>query len=715
MAGPCGACQTVARLIKAFYHAMEYSAANGTLNDGVLPAVGYEKPPVVTLGSLEQLTGRTHCTSCQDIVNKLIREDFQPSSYDELIFESNRDYLSISLAERPDQFSLRLRRIEASTELPYEVGRAFDSQKFDVALLRKWIGCCQASHGPKCLSSELPPPRHQIYLIDVEAGCLVHLSTDSRYIALSYVWGSATTFQTTKSSLTYLQRPGSIKADGGDLTIPNTIRDAFRLVSLLGERYLWVDTFCIVQDDAEMKQRNLNSMASIYANAYFTIVAADGKDGNYGLRGIGGNAKPRNVSCGIIRFHNGQEVIASRTRGADLGYTVWGSRGWTYQEGLFSRRVLVFNGLVSWICRRSVWEEDVCSPTEDVGYAPRHEPKMWELGLAAQIPRWPDLSRWADLVGQFNQRKLTFDTDIVDAFSGATSAFNRQFSSGILWGIPEIYFDYCILWKPMTALRRRTTPSAATLPSWSWVGWEGDIALVGIWPIITNIPGLDDQTVQVQPMVEWYKSSTLTANPVSVKNIYHRLQRTYSNSESKELPAGWTQSMYLDGTPYYSNSTVPSVRFRYPMPLANDNIESLPNNQDRFLSFKARRAWLSLGPTASPAHPAWTCCPVCLVDERGAWAGVLLLGTLSSNRPPAGEPCELIALSLGTAVKDGDYLGILDEWEMPERPRDGEFYRFYNVMYIEWENGIAHRRAVGTVYKEMWERQALEDIDVVLG
>ena len=50
--------------------------------------------------------------------------------------------------------------------------------------------------------------------------------------------------------------------------------------------------------------------------------------------------------------------------------------------------------------------------------------------------------------------------------------------------------------------------------------------------------------------------------------------------------------MYFDGTPYYTNSTVPSVRFRYPMPLANDNIESLPNNQDRFLSFKARRAWL---------------------------------------------------------------------------------------------------------------------------
>ena len=52
---------------------------------------------------------------------------------------------------------------------------------------------------------------------------------------------------------------------------------------------------------------------------------------------------------------------------------------------------------------------------------------------------------------------------------------------------------------------------------------------------------------------------------------------------------------------------------------------------------------------------------------------------------------------------------------MPERPRDSEIYTFYNVMCIEWENGIAYRRAVGTVYKEMWESQAREEIDVILG
>ena len=445
MAGPCEACRSVARMINSFYDLMEQSSANGTLNEGRLPSADYVDPETVTLGPLEQLMDRNDCTSCQDIFNELIRDGSQPPSHSDLVFTFDRQGLFIGPAEWLEPSYLQLRRMEASNKLPYEVGRAFDSQQVDMALLRTWIGCCQASHGAKCLSSELPPPLHQISLVDVEAGCLVHKSADSRYIALSYVWGSAATPQATKSNLTYLKRPGSIKTDGGDLAIPNTIRDALRLVFLLGERYLWVDTFCIVQDDEETKQRNLNSMASIDANAYFTIVAADGKDLNHGLRGIGGNAKPRNVHCGIIRFHDGQEMIAHQPEPVDLEDTVWRSRGWTYQEGLFSRRVLIFNGLVSWICRRSVWQENVCSPTEDAKYALKHRPRSWTLGLAAQIPRWPDLYRWADLVGQFNQRKLTFDNDFVDAFLGAISTFNYRFNGGILWAIPDMFFDYCIL------------------------------------------------------------------------------------------------------------------------------------------------------------------------------------------------------------------------------------------------------------------------------
>jgi hypothetical protein len=42
-------------------------------------------------------------------------------------------------------------------------------------------------------------------------------------------------------------------------------------------------------------------------------------------------------------------------------------------------------------------------------------------------------------------------------------------------------------------------------------------------------------------------------------------------------------------------------------------------------------------------------------------------------------------------------------------------YHFYNVMWIEWVNGIVYRKAIGRVRQDIWERQDLEWIDVTLG
>lgn len=42
----------------------------------------------------------------------------------------------------------------------------------------------------------------------------------------------------------------------------------------LGVRYLWIDSLCIVQDDAEDWAREAGQMAKVYRNAYLTLNAA---------------------------------------------------------------------------------------------------------------------------------------------------------------------------------------------------------------------------------------------------------------------------------------------------------------------------------------------------------------------------------------------------------------------------------------------------------
>lgn len=41
--------------------------------------------------------------------------------------------------------------------------------------------------------------------------------------------------------------------------------------------------------------------------------------------------------------------------------------------------------------------------------------------------------------------------------------------------------------------------------------------------------------------------------------------------------------------------------------------------------------------------------------------------------------------------------------------------QFYNVLWIEWEAGIAHRRSIGTVWADYWDKAEKKEIDVRFG
>jgi Heterokaryon incompatibility protein (HET) len=68
--------------------------------------------------------------------------------------------------------------------------------------------------------------------------------------------------------------------------IPQTMEDAITFVKCIGERYLWVDLFCIDQSNEEEKQSQIDSMDRIYASAYLTLVCLDGQDADSGLPGL---------------------------------------------------------------------------------------------------------------------------------------------------------------------------------------------------------------------------------------------------------------------------------------------------------------------------------------------------------------------------------------------------------------------------------------------
>lgn len=88
------------------------------------------------------------------------------------------------------------------------------------------------------------------------------------YVALSYVWGGPQPDCTTSRNIEQY----SLEIDVN--IIPRTILDAIKATHHFGFSYLWVDAFCIIQDDSDDKKKELVKLRQIFRDAHFTIIAS---------------------------------------------------------------------------------------------------------------------------------------------------------------------------------------------------------------------------------------------------------------------------------------------------------------------------------------------------------------------------------------------------------------------------------------------------------
>lgn len=94
-----------------------------------------------------------------------------------------------------------------------------------------------------------------------------------------------------------LQSPNSL-VSAREPPVTRTKLHAMTLVEDLSERYLWVDSLCIVQDDIDSLTAHIRHMGSMYRAETSTIVVAHDQDANDGITSEG-NLKTQNDSVCI--------------------------------------------------------------------------------------------------------------------------------------------------------------------------------------------------------------------------------------------------------------------------------------------------------------------------------------------------------------------------------------------------------------------------------
>lgn len=189
-------------------------------------------------------------------------------------------------------------------------------------------------------------------------------------------------------------------------SLSKTFQDAITLTQRIGLELLWIDSFCIIQDDTQDWEYESSRMSSTYNNAFLTIAATRSKDGNGGCFVVSNppyiwrnitqsqrqavdsdsdmivvhpdlwkeeyfeSVSRQSNSSKYTQFrrwfalrpgHDIRELSTSgqygfdATRVVDVAYPLL-SRAWIFQERLLSPRVIHFGHTeLAWECRKALW------------------------------------------------------------------------------------------------------------------------------------------------------------------------------------------------------------------------------------------------------------------------------------------------------------------------------------------------------------------------
>lgn len=614
-------------------------------------------------------------------------------------------------------------------------GRILHSDWVDLDLLKQWKEMCMSSHGAKCENPMKIPATRPAWLIDTELQCIVPGDTNGDFVALSYRWGRDSGHRVNASTRKKLQEPHALRTPEASVYLSPIVRHAIYLTSFIGERFLWVDTLCITHGDNAAVTEQLGLMGAIYASAALTIVATDGdsQDGLLGLREI---SAPRDLVQRMIPFGEERITVSSTSTFSMYDGMEYSTRAWTFQEFRMSKRMILFNQREShWQCQCSVWHEELILGVELDKYI---DPRPSVL-----LAGFPDLGSLSNIITNYNERELTYDEDANSGIIGLLSVLCRTFTGGCLYGIPEMFFDRGLGWKPHWShinLRRRVQSERArgerlplsALPSWSWIGWQGLTFMSHgeASRINDRSPSIEETT----PITQWYTGSSPSGSQLrKIRSTWFEDRDHYKNF-TNPLPQGWT-SHRIDaedeqnaiGPRLWPDGCGGQVFKHYNMVgIENDGCDSW------YYPFPVTNIEQST-PLFTPEQTPYLFCKTNKCRLWGFQTGdynVVDLCTASGDRVGSLHLHNQDQLDLFPQKQADDTPGLMVDLVAIYRSKtyhlswDKEQERYtlpqwtsenYTVLWVEWKEDVAYRLASGSVKKARWEELDLLEVDLVLG
>lgn len=332
-------------------------------------------------------------------------------------------------------------------------------------LLARWLDGCIEQHETKCQRSQFTDYLGQdvsvIRVIEIFSRKIVEVDPSaSRYATLSWVWGADRETHTKLADKLVVSQDSVSLPVGG---VPQLIEDAMYVCQKLSIPYLWVDLYCVHQNDHEMRNAEIRVMGSIYHLSCITLVAS------HGARLLHHQSIPAQQELKIETIR-GRQYIS--TYSPIVEPSLWATRAWTYQEGQLATRIAYFDARdMTFYCSAGQWRESLHSGVHG------HDVQMPEMDLKSHgrvilsASRWLESPLWkfddySEIVFFYNRREITYESDKLDAVRGCLCLIAKRKGVKFFQGMPLVDFHYAFLFATLWGEERRKG-----FPSWSWAGW----------------------------------------------------------------------------------------------------------------------------------------------------------------------------------------------------------------------------------------------------
>lgn len=363
-------------------------------------------------------------------------------------------------------------------------------------------------------------------LVSHETGQSVFLVSvteiSTRYVTLSHRWNNGPRPEWVTQKTNIGQRMDTFQITG----LPGTIENAIRVSRLLDYRYLWTDSLCIVQDDAQDWERQASQVSAIYLHGQLTIAADSANDDNAGFSQLRRSVGDRPVAFKVRHHEESHVELIARYynychEGLLLSPPEYGScfyrnvvesilshRGWTLQERLLAPRILHYGvEQMFWECRECVIAEDVhvfpnLRDMKETSWLPTIQDSFFgENPDAFQI-----FKAWTLVVGEYTKRRLTNPVDALPAISAIARLIARRIGGTYLDGLWKETLDFDLLWlisNPDDIIHECSQRCETWRgPSWSWLFLKGPVRFDVLEQ--TNLTGSLDRSRQelYKPTIE---------------------------------------------------------------------------------------------------------------------------------------------------------------------------------------------------------------------